>query len=609
MSSTVFVDSASFTYYRVTATSAWWMHQGNDKDSEIPKDILESQYLSCLSKFSKKVGVAISEMILVRDCPIDNIWRIEHYPDYKLKRRNTNDAATRYGHYIKHLNTVMKSKFKRVLRVPTAEADDVIGVLVGDGECTGTIHIVTGDSDYTQLLRFDNVHIHNPKDWKSVTCDDPVAALEKKIRHGDPSDGIRAAKNDEELAMNRMLVDLTCVPESLRNKIKQAYRTYPIQLGLCCMNTILRKREIFCSRTLRLGTIESKGMQEIYKRAIQNCKDLIPHLEWNYAHGIRVFRMSSDLFPFKNSSKLKENYDLDFARDILEQVGALARQYGQRLTFHPGQYCVVGTNKEEVFDNTVAELDWHAEVLDIMGCGCDSVIVIHGGGIYGDKPGTKQRWVSNFARLPERVRRRLVLENCEKSFSIEDCLEIAEKVNIPVVMDSHHYQCYVDLHPKETLLPPEDYIPAVLATWQRRGIKPKFHVSEQCEGKQVGAHSDLIEDLPQYLLDIPRLYDTDIDIMIEAKLKEQAIFKLYDKYPELDTRPAAKRGLKPVAGAKVIAKPIAIAVPNDIPNTIENPIPKPKPKPKPKLKPVEIPIIPITPKPKPKPKPKPRQIT
>ena len=84
--------------------------------------------------------------------------------------------------------------------------------------------------------------------------------------------------------------------------------------------------------------------------------------------------------------------------------------------------------------------------------------------------------------------------------------------------------------PEEKFEEPAFYIPQILETWKKRGIKPKFHVSEQGAGR-CGHHSDYIEVIPDYLLEIPEKYNTHIDIMIEAKMKEQAVFKLYAKYP------------------------------------------------------------------------------
>ena len=125
------------------------------------------------------------------------------------------------------------------------------------------------------------------------------------------------------------------------------------------------------------------------------------------------------------------------------------------------------------------------------------------------------------------------IKYCEKCFNIEDCLEISDQCGVPVVFDTHHYTCYNILHPQETFKPESNYLPAILETWRRRQIKPKFHVSEQaacCEGQKVkiGKHSDFIESLPGFLLTIKE----PIDIMIEAKQKEQAIERLYDVHSD-----------------------------------------------------------------------------
>ena len=105
------------------------------------------------------------------------------------------------------------------------------------------------------------------------------------------------------------------------------------------------------------------------------------------------------------------------------------------------------------------------------------------------------------------------------------------KCGVPVVLDTHHFECYKKLHPDESFKEPAEYIPFILDTWADKGIKPKFHVSEQGSGK-IGHHSDYIEILPEYLLEIPKKYNINIDIMIEAKMKELSIQKLYEKYPQ-----------------------------------------------------------------------------
>ena len=278
-----------------------------------------------------------------------------------------------------------------------------------------------------------------------------------------------------------------------------------IQLGLCCINTTLRAQNppIYPSRSVIMKTIRESGIGHLKTKILYNLQDILLMMDWNEENGIKVFRLSSDMFPHKSNPKV-ESYTFDFAKDLLKEIGKKSKKYNQRITFHPGQYNVIGTPNKNAFEQTINDLSYHAEVLDLMELGCDSVIVIHGGGIYNDKKLTKNRWCEQYKMLPEIVRNRIVLENCEKCFSIADCLEISEKINIPVVFDTHHYECYKLLHPTEECEEPSYYIPKILATWSRRGIKPKFHVSEQGSGK-CGHHSDYIETIPEYILEITKL--------------------------------------------------------------------------------------------------------
>ncbi len=310
----------------------------------------------------------------------------------------------------------------------------------------------------------------------------------------------------------------------------------PIQLGLCCLNITLResKPTVFCSRKMIIRSVIQRGIDALKQKILENLDDVIKMMTWNENNGIRVFRLSSELFPHKSNPKV-DDYTFDFAIESMKKIGEYANKLNHRLTFHPGQYNVIGTPNKDVFLQTACDLKYHADVLDYMGLNENSVMVIHGGGIYNDKEKTIERWVKQFHELPENVKGRLVLENCEKCFSIKDCLMISEKTNIPVVFDTHHYECYNILHKEEKLEPPEYYIPLILETWKKRGMKVKFHVSEQGDGK-VGHHSDYIQEIPNYLLEIPEKYGVEIDIMIEAKMKELAIFKLYEKYPELDCK-------------------------------------------------------------------------
>lgn len=300
-----------------------------------------------------------------------------------------------------------------------------------------------------------------------------------------------------------------------------------IQLGLCCINTVLRKEGIFCSRSLIRNTFT---VEKAKKLALQNLDDAITMMKWNHENGIHVFRLSSDIFPHFTDSET-EPYSMEFAKSKLAEVGQAAVRYNQRLTMHPGQFNQIGAVSRDVFEKTVADLSMHADILDGMNTDPrSSILCIHGGGLYGDKEQTIERWVRQFDELPTKVKRRIAIENCEKCYSTHDCLCLAERCGIPMILDSHHEVCYRMLHPSQIVPEIEDLIPQIVETWKST---PLFHISEQRPDARIGAHSDFIETIPSYMLNLPDEHNSNVDIEVEAKQKEQAIQRLYKKYPQI----------------------------------------------------------------------------
>lgn len=306
-----------------------------------------------------------------------------------------------------------------------------------------------------------------------------------------------------------------------------------LNMGYCCINTELRSLGIFCSRTCRLDTVNSKGIEYIYQLAWQNINDLPAIFRWNYTNNIFLYRMSSEMFPFASHPDFCSIYDLEQFRSRLEEIGEIAKHYNQTLTFHPGQYNQLTSHRESVVEKSVIDIDLHAKILDMMNCGRDSVIVIHGGSKNGGKEVALSRFKDNFYKLSESSRRRLVLENCEMAYSIEDLLEISKLLLIPVVIDYHHH----NINPG-TIKTEEELINItnrVLDIWKSREITPLFHLSESKRGVKISdsitarrAHSDYITNLPFAL--IKTLETTKINLDIEAKMKERAVLKLKQKY-------------------------------------------------------------------------------
>jgi UV DNA damage endonuclease len=201
-----------------------------------------------------------------------------------------------------------------------------------------------------------------------------------------------------------------------------------ISLGLCCINNELndlkKENRIYCNRTMIRKNFTVEKAKEY---ALKNVQDICKLIEWNEQHNIKHLRLSIDMFPHYTDEET-EKYTLDFAKIELKKAGDLAKKYGHRITFHPGQFCVVGAKDHNIFEKTIKDLEMHADILDIMGIDMNGILCIHGGGIYSDKPSAINRWCKNFLQLPEKIKRRLCIENCEHSYNIKDCLEILKKL-------------------------------------------------------------------------------------------------------------------------------------------------------------------------------------
>ena len=315
---------------------------------------------------------------------------------------------------------------------------------------------------------------------------------------------------------------------------------YPIRLGYACINTELRDDDIFTSRSATLSTVEKKGIDHIKKLVSNNVDDLLKILIYNEAHGIRFFRISSCVFPHLGNDRLTtedSNYDIDFVKDKLKTIGKFAKKNGHRLTMHPGQYTQLGSPIDLVVKRSYVDLINHVKLLKMMNYGPSdgSVLIIHGGGTYGNKIETLDRWEKNFLKLPIEIRSYICLENDEYSYGIMDLLPFCERLQIPFCLDIFHNRVSHDRIPITKKL-----IKRIFNTWQNHGSIPKIHVSEQQIGLRKGAHSLTLDKLPLYLLHLPYIFNTELDIMLEVKDKEVSVFKIYYKYFNIEMDPNGK---------------------------------------------------------------------
>ena len=160
-------------------------------------------------------------------------------------------------------------------------------------------------------------------------------------------------------------------------------------------------------------------------------------------HRIAMYRMSSDLAPYATHPTMPQFHGMvkESASD-LALLGRLAREADIRLSFHPSQFIVLNSESEELTRKSIWDLDSQAEMLDLMECGPEAVLVVHVGGAYGDRTSGRERWIQSWTRLPERVQRRLVLENDDIRYSAADVLAIHEATGVKCVFDYQHHWCF-----------------------------------------------------------------------------------------------------------------------------------------------------------------------
>ena len=257
---------------------------------------------------------------------------------------------------------------------------------------------------------------------------------------------------------------------------------------------------------------------------------------------IRFYRFATGLAPYASHPDLPQFRDAPARHaEQLAAVGERARASGVRLTSHPGQYTVLNSEDPEVRRLAAIELEVQAELMDGMGLGPESVVILHVGGAAGGVDAAMDRFVAGFETLSEAARARLVVENDDRSFGLADVLGLAERIGRPVVWDILHHHCH-----DPARIPDREALTLALATWPD-GVTPKIHYSTpktavEERRKRVGrrversvvlpqlrAHADTIDPIGfEHFLTETADGARDFDVMLEAKAKDLALLRLRD---------------------------------------------------------------------------------
>ncbi|MHB1561554.1 MAG: UV DNA damage repair endonuclease UvsE [Isosphaeraceae bacterium] len=288
------------------------------------------------------------------------------------------------------------------------------------------------------------------------------------------------------------------------------------RLGLCCL--LLDEPDVrFRAATARgLGKLSADVRRtRLLDLSYENFTALVAAIRACGRLGIRAFRVMSGLLPL--STHPDYLYGLSDLRpetlDLVGEASNLAREQSIRLSFHPDQFVLLGSPREDVTTAALRDLEQHAELAEALGA---DAITIHGGGAYGDKPGALGRVARTLDRLSVRARTRLTIENDDKVFHVCDLLPLCRSSGLPLTYDVHHHRCLPDG------LSVAEATRLALATWNR---EPLFHVSSPKEGwgaSQPWRHADYIRrtDFPDEWLGLQLTVD------VEAKAKERAVLQL-----------------------------------------------------------------------------------
>ncbi|MGM9849967.1 MAG: UV DNA damage repair endonuclease UvsE [Bacilli bacterium] len=256
---------------------------------------------------------------------------------------------------------------------------------------------------------------------------------------------------------------------------------------------------------------KEKRLYEIIEKNLNNLEQI---LIYNIKNNIHFYRMSSAIFPLATHPKV--NYDIKIFKEKLEKIGNLIKNNNMRVDIHLDQFCVLNSANKDVVNSTINIIKFYKNMLDTMKL--KTYMIMHVGSNAFGKQNSITRFINNFNKLDNETKNMIILENDDKIFNIKDVLYICKKINIPMVLDYHHHKCNNDN------IKLEEYIEEIFNTWK---TTPKVHLSSPKNKKEFRTHNDYIniDDFIEFESIIKNI-NRDVDIMIEAKEKDNALFKL-----------------------------------------------------------------------------------
>ncbi|WP_226579712.1 UV DNA damage repair endonuclease UvsE [Halobacillus litoralis] len=268
----------------------------------------------------------------------------------------------------------------------------------------------------------------------------------------------------------------------------------------------------------------TRKLERIAVSNIQNCIRLLKH---NKAHDIHFFRLSSRLVPLATHEEL-EGWDyIGAIKDDLTELGEFAKENKIRMDFHPDHFVVINAPDKEIFKTSMKVLKYHYLLLHHMGLDPMHRCVFHLGGRYQNKEKSLERFIENWALVPSGIQKMVMIENDDTSYTLSDCLYVCEKLNIPLVFDLHHHLANQEGEKWE-----EEW-ERVVKTWAHSPLPLKMHISSPKNEQEFKSHADFV-NVDMFLDFVKKVEGSveQVDCMIEAKQKDEALFKLVEELKE-----------------------------------------------------------------------------
>lgn len=304
-----------------------------------------------------------------------------------------------------------------------------------------------------------------------------------------------------------------------------------VRLGYVAISKKLGKK-VTSSSTVTFSnyskiSLPEKKLEKLKSVAASNLKDLETIIKYNIENNIHFYRITSALIPLVTHPEVGDWGHRKFLRKDFEYVGKLINNSNMRVDTHPDEFNVINSINPKVVENTKINLLRQAEWFDDFNYDLGKM-VIHVGGATNGKEAGIERFITNFKTFPEEVKSKLIIENDDKTYTAKETLLLCNELKTPMVLDIHHHNC----NNKDDNI--YDLIPDIFATWKDQKLPPKLHFSSPRDGEKDRKHSDFINanDFINFLENV-KDFNTDIDIMLECKEKDLALFKLADDIKEL----------------------------------------------------------------------------